>query len=207
LGRQKAIEVLVRRALKSKKTMSVKVRSFQDETSVNLRPCDSDLFVLSQVAGWQDYQVDNLRKDSLNELSEKWSANREEPVIIDAGANVGYSSLYFADAYPAATVLAIEPDERTFEELVKNVARHPRIFPINGALWSNDRGVDLRSAKDDSWSNRVIAGSGGPKVPSFTIEGVIKQVQRGRILILKLDIEGAEREACSTGQELIRNTP
>lgn len=45
----------------------------------------------------------------------------EAKTIIDAGANAGYSSLYFAREYPKAKILAIEPESSNLELLKKKI--------------------------------------------------------------------------------------
>src|SRR5579883_1485462 len=41
-------------------------------------------------------------------------------VIVDAGANIGAASLYFATRFPEATILALEPEQSNFQLLRKN---------------------------------------------------------------------------------------
>ena len=52
------------------------------------------------------------------------------PLIVDLGASVGLSAIWFAQVWPFATVLAIEPHEENFRLLQRNVARYPNITPI-----------------------------------------------------------------------------
>src|ERR1043165_2855989 len=51
-------------------------------------------------------------------------------VIIDAGANIVFASIFFARQYPAAKVLAIEPEHSNFQLLERNVRPFPNIIPI-----------------------------------------------------------------------------
>ena len=44
--------------------------------------------------------------------------------IIDAGANTGMASVYFAKWYPHAKIVAIEPDPHNFELLQRNTSRY-----------------------------------------------------------------------------------
>ena len=44
-----------------------------------------------------------------------------KPVIIDCGANIGMSVLYFKRCHPKATIIAIEPNPTTYSLLDKNV--------------------------------------------------------------------------------------
>src|SRR5438477_12484313 len=51
-------------------------------------------------------------------------------VIVDAGANIGLSSIFFANKFPEATIYALEPEESNFQLLEKNASAYPRIRPL-----------------------------------------------------------------------------
>jgi FkbM family methyltransferase len=159
------------------------------------------------------YQLREDVTERLRWIGQGWHADSVPPVIVDAGANVGYSSLFFAETYPEATIIAVEPDLDAFEILCQNTRQRSNIRPIRAALWSHDRGVALRKgAHDSSWARQVgdhhldeICGT--DLTPSITLDGVHSIEASGRILILKLDIEGAESEVFRTGEATLRSTP
>ena len=43
-------------------------------------------------------------------------------LIVDCGANVGYSSAYFLSRFPDAKLIAVEPDSGNFQMLQRNLA-------------------------------------------------------------------------------------
>ena len=55
--------------------------------------------------------------------------------ILDAGANTGFSAIYFAHLFPHATILALEPEDSNFVTLQKNTANYPNIHTVKKALW------------------------------------------------------------------------
>jgi hypothetical protein len=118
IGVIRASEILLRRALGMTRPVSVKANGY----SIEVRPADSDLFVLSQVFGWEEYGIDHDRLARLREIASDWQSRGIKPLIVDAGANIGYSTLYFANLFPGACILAIEPDEATFEILSRHVS-------------------------------------------------------------------------------------
>ncbi len=61
----------------------------------------------------------------------------EPGVIIDAGANIGTSSIFFARKYPGARIFAIEPETSNFTLLKKNTRKYRNIVPIKAAIWGN----------------------------------------------------------------------
>lgn len=169
-----------------------------------LRPTESDLDVLKQVLIDKEYDAGPERTAAVNRLIAKLAATGEVPTIIDGGANVGYSAVYFAQAFPQATVIAVEPDPGAFAMLKRNCATYSNIVPVQGALWSHNRGVDLTNPTAWSWSRQVR--DNGP-TPSLTIEELLLRVPRGRLVIAKLDVEGAEAEIVGHSAETLGQCP
>jgi FkbM family methyltransferase len=196
-----AVGILVRRSLRLKQPVTVRA----DGHCIYIRPTDSDLFVASQIFGWREYDIGIKPRKALNSLAAIWRKQGDIPVIVDAGANVGYSALYLADSFPDALVLAVEPDGATLDALKRNCAGSERIIPVHAALWSHEKGVSLRSAAAlGSWARSVEEGG---STPSRRLDLLLADIPRARVLLIKLDIEGAEREVCSSAQESIRIAP
>src|SRR6476660_8278442 len=66
------------------------------------------------------YELLHTYKDIFAKEIYKFHTTTNTPVIIDCGANVGISVLYFKQLYPHAIIEAFEPDALTFEILSKN---------------------------------------------------------------------------------------
>ncbi len=118
-------------------------------------------------------------------------------LIVDAGANSGYSARYFATTYPAAKIFAIEPDESNFNLLQINSHSLPNITPFLGALWPTRTRLAIQNPNAPKTAIRV--GNSGPSsglVETVTIPELVRQY--GVIDILKIDIEGAEIEVFSS---------
>jgi len=59
------------------------------------------------------------------------------PIIIDCGANIGISSLYFKTIYPNATLIAFEPDDSLADIFQQNMVQNGVInFTLHKALAS-----------------------------------------------------------------------
>jgi FkbM family methyltransferase len=116
------------------------------------------------------------------------------PLIIDAGANLGASVLWFNHRYPKAHIVAIEPARTNFELLQHNTAnlnvdlRLAGLAGIDGSAYLHDLGED--------WAFRTTTESTGPKVQMISLARILeeKPSERYAPLLLKLDIEGAERD-------------
>ena len=118
-------------------------------------------------------------------------------LIVDLGANVGYSSLYFLQHYPEATVVAFEPHPRHIEQLRKNIALNsvePRFVLYPNAAGNEPGRVWLSDGGSSSAVTEPDAGRA-----QFEVERVdILAMFRGkRIDILKMDIEGGEYQILS----------
>ena len=118
--------------------------------------------------------------------------HQQPNVIVDAGANVGMSAIYFTLRYPVARVFAIEPELSNFEILSKNAKLYPRIVPIHAGLWNHDDGVEIQDQGEGHWSKQVA--NGARTIPSMTLPTLLNRYGLERVDLLKIDIEGAECE-------------
>lgn len=116
-------------------------------------------------------------------------------VVVDVGANAGYSAMYFARRFPTAVVIALEPDPENYDMLVTNVAANAatNVKPLRMALWVRNTTLSIHKDRGDgrSWSFYV------EEDPSDRIEGVdlstiCSDYDLNIIDLLKMDIEGAE---------------
>lgn len=122
--------------------------------------------------------------------------NREPEVILDAGANIGLSAIYFTLRYPRARVIAVEPEAVNFELLAKNCSPYPNIVPVHAALWHTNEPLDFAPHSGDFGSSRVgdLHEGGAVWVDGRTIDRIMADQGVDRIDVLKVDIEGAEQE-------------
>jgi FkbM family methyltransferase len=120
-------------------------------------------------------------------------------VIVDAGANVGYTTAYWARTYPDAQVIAIEPSADNFALLECNTARYPKVRVLRGGLWPRPGFLRIKNPTADTDAFRVReVDEGVDVVPAITPEDILRMSPTGSIDILKMDIEGAEHELFSS---------
>lgn len=117
-------------------------------------------------------------------------------LILDGGANIGCASAFFAKKFPRATVMAIEPELSNFMILEDNVRRFSNVKALNAAIWNVDGHVEILNPSADNWAFRVqqSTAQNSSRVPALTISTIMKIAETERIDILKLDVEGAEKE-------------
>jgi FkbM family methyltransferase len=156
-------------------------------SAIHLRVPSSDVRVFNQIFIENEY---------------KFEVNRQPEFIIDAGANIGLASIYFANQYPNARILAIEPEKENFEILVKNTEPYPNIHPVLSALWGEEAEIEVVDRGLGNWGfmteapsdDQTLAGSCYQKVQAMTVDMIRERYGVQNISILKLDIEGAELE-------------
>jgi FkbM family methyltransferase len=122
--------------------------------------------------------------------------------IVDAGANIGMASVYYANRYPRAQIVAVEAEASNFQILVRNVRSYSNILPIHAAVWHRDGQIALTAqAGTDSATSKVgffVHGGEGVPVRAITIPTLMREAHISSIDLLKMDIEGAEKEVFET---------
>jgi FkbM family methyltransferase len=162
--------------------------------AVTLRALSGDIFVLHEVLTFACYRIPNWR-----------IAPETVRTVIDAGANIGITSLYFAARYPQARIYSVEPLPENFALLEANVANEPRIKPINGCVTGVSNGTVQFTTDGPTWGNRI--GNSGITVPAFTIGELCRKEDLEKVDLLKIDIEGAEKEVLANADffDRVRN--
>ena len=122
--------------------------------------------------------------------------NFKPKVILDCGANVGYASIYFKNAFPNAKIISIEPDISNFELLQKNTKQYSDIFCLNGAIWNRDTNLIIKDIGLGNWGFIIEESSISTKesIKAYTIDDIKTKYKIDQIDIIKIDIEGSEKE-------------
>jgi len=156
-------------------------------TTINLRAGTSDLMVFKQVicSGETDFKLPFRPR-----------------FIIDAGANIGFSSIIFASKYPDCKIIALEVETTNYELLCMNTANYPNIKPVKKALWGHDCHVKISNPLAEPWAFQVIeTNSDDPEsIEAISIETLLNEYEQSELSLLKVDIEGSE-------VDLLRDTP
>ena len=122
--------------------------------------------------------------------------------IIDGGANIGLAAVYFLERYPTASVISIEPFAGTAELCRRNLAPYgSRAIVREAAIWPDEGSVCL-DQRQQEWENRVRMASAGEAgtVKALTVGALIEE-SGGSVDLLKLDVEGSEREIFGAGAQ------
>jgi len=155
---------------------------------VKIRARTSDTFAFLQIFRDRDYDI---------------SVEMDPHLIIDGGANVGYAAVFFANRFPRAKIIAIEPEKSNFLVLRENTSPYTNIEVINSAIWSKRSYLKVKDPGIGKWG-MVVEEASGEKVEVFlgmTIGEILRSTGMDEIDILKLDIEGAEKEIFTENYE------
>ena len=123
--------------------------------------------------------------------------------IIDGGGNIGLTAAYFATKYPEATIVSLEPDKDNFSVLEQNTFSYKNVIPIQGGIWNTstyllvkDIGLGCNSIIVEETNKETPAG-----ISSFNIADIMEKMNWPHVDILKLDVEGSEKEIFSFDYE------
>jgi methylase of polypeptide subunit release factors len=98
---------------------------------VYIRGGTSDFSVLYQVLIQEQYSSDEIAKARY---------------ILDAGANIGLTSVYFLNQNPECQIIAVEPDPHNCEIAQRNLEPYGQnCLIIQGAIWSESKPLRLRA--------------------------------------------------------------
>ena len=147
----------------------------------------TDILVFNEIFGGGEYD---------------WNFDSPPECVVDAGAYTGLSTAFFAHRYPQAKIIAIEPDPENFEMLLLNTSGAGNVSPIRAVLWTEAGSFDLTDPGDGAYAYRLAAADESPlaseravaSAPAVTVPDILRDHGLDRIGLLKLDVEGSEKE-------------
>ena len=155
---------------------------------ISMRAGTSDMWVFDQIFLYKEMETD---------------LGQDISFIIDAGANIGLTSAYLANRFPAAKILALEVDRQNFELLAANARPYPNITPLLKGLWKRRANLIIDNPEEYPWAFTVseVGGQGTSTIEGVGVADLLREFSWERVDLLKMDIEGAELEVLSHGTE------
>lgn len=129
-------------------------------------------------------------------------------VVFDVGAAIGEYAEHFLRAFPNATIYCFEPLPESFARLMKRTAPHAgrvRLFPYG--LSGREGQCALYVSPSPDGSSFLDTGAGYAKkitVRVRRLDDVVREENISNIDLLKIDVEGTEREVLSGGGTAIK---
>lgn len=121
----------------------------------------------------------------------RFNATTLKPHIIDAGANIGLSTIYFKMLYPDSTIIAFEPDARIFAMLKHNVGMIEGVEVREEAAWTEATTLNFYTEGSLAGSSEIDFLGKGEKIEVAAIR-LKDEIRKRPVDFLKIDIEGAE---------------
>jgi FkbM family methyltransferase len=166
--------------------------NFEKTIKLRKRP-SSDFSVFGQIYNHKEYLpvVNIYNANFKNNVNYKMN-------IIDAGANIGLTTLYFLENFDNTTIVCVEPEINNLKILEFNLSKiiDSNIIIINAGIWNSNAKLkivnDFRDKSD--WAFRVEETEDNNGIQAYTINHIVKINNFEYIDILKIDIEGSEKD-------------
>jgi FkbM family methyltransferase len=118
----------------------------------------------------------------------------DHPLILDCGANIGFSSLSYKRQFPNARIIAFEPDPEFAPLLKRNLERNGAgdVQIVDAATWVENGNAQWHCEGIDG---SHLSAETGETVKTITVHTVdLRDYLNVPVDLIKMDIEGAEFE-------------
>ena len=126
-------------------------------------------------------------------------------IILDIGANIGASIIYFRSQFSDAKIFGFEPHPDTFALLKQNVANLPNVMVFNYGLGATDQRVVARADQVNfgAFATHAEFNDHGKPVAEVEcqirrLDDVLRELGIKEVDLIKIDCEGAEADIFST---------
>lgn len=163
------------------------------------RKPSSDLSVFHQVFAYREYLT-------VAQAYQQHFATDHALNIIDGGSNIGLTAVFFSDYFNKPNMVCVEPESGNFAALTFNLdsPQYGKIDKVKGAIWSSVTRIkivsDFRDQSD--WAFRVEETTDPDAIEAFTINHLAQKNGYDLIDILKIDIEGSEKQLFGEGSDV-----
>ena len=178
IGLLATIDYTVQRYIKKKDLLGLKIPGVKER--IYLRRNSKDVNVFQQIF---------IKKD-LSFLKGKTIGT-----CIDAGANIGLSTIYIKNLFPQARIFSIEPETANIKMLQLNTKNYTDIVIIDKALSEDSNGLflfDTGKGSDSFQTIKELSAAAPVKIESISIDNLMEEYTLAQLDFVKIDIEGAE---------------
>ncbi len=162
---------------------------WMNNQKIRLRKRSSDYAVFKQVFITKEYEpIISFFRNNQMEISQ----------VIDAGSNIGLTTLFIKWIFPTTKIYCIEPDPENIQLLQYNlneVSKNDSVYIYKAGLLGQSK-LNLNIGKDfrggGNWARQTILSESETGLKSITVNDIIHQRSISTIDLLKIDIEGAE---------------
>ena len=201
------------------------IQTIQDSPEARARTMNVMPDSLTIRMGGSTYQVhgnsaDPYYRDAVNAESSFATMGKvlsrfcpEDAQIVDVGANIGLSAMFFSSLLPKAKVLALEPSRRNFQYLNQNLRQNDLSMVEARQVAASDKIGVLRLHEEPDFgagsyvvSDQHSAGvSASPiEVQAKPLDQVVAEEQLERVDFIKVDVEGSELDVLNGMQDTLQ---
>jgi FkbM family methyltransferase len=130
---------------------------------------------------------------------------KKNEVFVDCGAFIGdtIENLLIHNGTDAK-IYAFEPEKKHYDLVCRKFYDNENIKVINAGVWDSKTELEFEIDKESIGSS-CISKDGKEKIQTETIDNIVKD---DKITFIKMDVEGAERQALiGARSQIIRNKP
>lgn len=166
------------------------------------RDIAADKFVIKQNLEIKEYSTHHLKRNKdVSNYYQQLLQQGITPLIIDCGANIGTSVLYYHAIYPQAHIIAIEPEQENFKLLSLNTMGLSMTL-VNKGVASHSGEMYLIDDGGGPFAYRLCANLlTENKVAVISIPEILSSIPNSVPFIIKIDIEGGEQNLFSSNTD------
>jgi FkbM family methyltransferase len=136
----------------------------------------------------------------------RFEPERDPPLVLDCGANIGLSTLFFKRIAPRARIVAFEPDPDVFAVLEENVSRNGLhdVTLVRKAISTATGTASFTSGQ--RYEGAIVGGLTDSPAPTVEVETVpLAAYLDEPVDFLKMNIEGVECDVLETAGSALRS--
>lgn len=154
------------------------------------------------------WYLHSLRELFVDEVY-RFKSSKDSPYILDCGANIGLSAIYFKKLFPKAKIVAFEPDNKIYDILQSNLKAfgYSDVVAENKAIWIKEAVLEFSS--NGALGGRINENgeeASNPQNETIKVNAVrLADYLTKEVDFLKMDIEGPEVEVLQDCSHLLGN--
>jgi FkbM family methyltransferase len=149
---------------------------------------------------------DVLGEQAVEIYGDKTRGVHEGDVVLDCGAHFGgftRTALNRGAKFVVAIEIAPENAQCLRRNFASEIDAH-RVIVYEKGVWDKDDTMVLER-KNHTWADQVGVSGPGPTVAVTTIDKIVSDLRLAKVDFIKMDIEGAERNALAGASETLKS--
>ncbi|MBS3913925.1 FkbM family methyltransferase [Methylomonas rivi] len=202
------VEVGFNVLLKSEKISKYYLPNYKK--NIYLRHCVADRSIFWQCLVKNQYSFNRFPQSKrLMSVYDELVNSGQTPLIIDCGGNIGLSSFWYANRFPDAKIVVIEPDQANLDILTLNLEPFSgRVVILKGGVWNRKGFLKIVNPEAGSAAYRVefLDEESDDSIRCYTINEICEKVDIKNPFIVKIDIEGSQKNLFQNNTEWVSKT-